>query len=138
MSTPLSGPRPPGVSLHPLLGGWLLLVLFLQSACATGTSRSRSLDSPTPPSVPKRREASTAEPGLESATVYGVDFLEPGSVPTSPVRISRAEFQQAFLRLSRDVRLKHKTPRQAAHELLSLLEASPDVPRVEAKGDWTL
>jgi hypothetical protein len=97
--------------------------------------RYRSL---TPPLPPKERVAPAAEPGLESATVYVVDFLEPGAVATRPVPIPRAEFQQAFLRLSRDVRLARKTPRQAAHELLSLLEGQPDDPMVAAKGDWKL
>jgi hypothetical protein len=91
-----------------------------------------------PPPAPQGSEALSAEPGVESATVYVVDFLEPGAVVTRPVRISRAEFQQAFLRLSRDVRLKHKTPRQAAHELLSLLDGRPAAPLVTATGDWTL
>ncbi|ATB44241.1 hypothetical protein CYFUS_009728 [Cystobacter fuscus] len=116
-----------------MLCGWFLFVLFLQSACATGTPRDR-----VPPPAPKVGEALKAEPGLESATVYAVDFLEPGPVSTRPVRISRAEFQRAFLRLSRDVRLKHKTPRQAAHELLSLLDPSPDAPWVAATGVWKL
>ena len=33
------GSRQPGARLRPLLGGWFLLVLFLHSACATGSSR---------------------------------------------------------------------------------------------------
>ncbi|WP_395841960.1 hypothetical protein [Cystobacter fuscus] len=70
--------------------------------------------------------------------MYDADFLEPGAVATRPVRISRAEFQQAFLRLSRDVRLKRKTPREAAHALLSLLESSPEATRLAATGDWKL
>jgi hypothetical protein len=126
-----------------LLGGWFLLVLFLQSACATGTPHGSLLvgyryHSLPPPSAPKERVATTAEPGLESATVYVVDFMEPGAVVTRPVPIPRAEFQQAFLRLSRDVRLKQKTPRQAAHELLSLLGTQRDEPRVAVTGYWTL
>ncbi|MFY0582240.1 hypothetical protein ACN28S_55350 [Cystobacter fuscus] len=128
MSNRPAGPCPPAAQLRLLLGGWFLLVLvpvlFLQSACAT--------------TAPKGGEALPAEPGLESATVYEVDFLEPVAVVTRPVRISRAEFQRAFQRLSREVRLKRKTPRQAAHELLSLLDSSPEVPRVAATGDWKL
>jgi len=121
---------------RPLLGGWFLLVLFLQSACATGAPwgslttgyRHQSL---TPPPAPK-------EPGLEWATAYAVDFLEPGAVSTRPVPIHKAEFQQAFLRLSRDVRLARKSPREAAHELLRLLPNPHEPPRVTAQGDWTL
>nr|WP_239014385.1 hypothetical protein [Archangium violaceum] len=64
--------------------------------------------------------------------------MEPGAVAIRPVPISRAEFQQSFLHLSRDVRLKQETPREAAHELLSLLETQPDALRVAATGDWKL
>ncbi len=124
MSTRLPGARLTGARLGPCLGAWTLIVLF-QFACATVH--------------PARvRVAATVEPGLESATVYVVDFMEPGAVATRPVPIPRAEFQQAFLRLSRDVRLKRKTPREAAHEVLSLLETQPDAPLVAAKGDWKL
>ncbi len=141
MSIRLPGARPTGARLGPCFGAWALIVLF-QFACATGTPRGSFVDyrynSLTPPSAPKERVAVTAEPGLESATVYVVDFMEPGSVATRPVPIPSAEFQQAFLRLSRDVRLKQKTPRQAAHELLSLLGAPPDDPMVAAMGYWKL
>jgi hypothetical protein len=141
MSTRRLGSRPPGARLRPLLGGWSLLVLFLQFACATETPhggllvgyRSNSLS---PPPAPKVRVAATAEPGLESATVYVVDFMEPGNVTTRPVPISRAEFQQAFQRLARDVRLKRKSPREAAHELLSLVATKPDDPWVTMTGYW--
>ncbi|WNG49411.1 hypothetical protein F0U60_38795 [Archangium minus] len=143
MTTRLVGSRSRGVRLLPLLGGWFLLVLFLQSACSTGTPHGSLLvgdryNALTPPLTPKERVAATAEPGLESATVYVVDFMEPSAVVTRPVLIPRAEFQQAFLRLSRDVRLKQKTPREAALELLSLLGTQPDAPRVAATGDWML
>ncbi|WP_395812033.1 hypothetical protein [Archangium minus] len=92
----------------------------------------------TPPPAPKAREVAAAEPRLESATLYVVDLMEPGAVTTRPVPIPRAEFQQAFLRLSRDVRLARKTPRQAAHELLSLLETPPEDSRVSVTGYWKL
>ena len=100
-----------------------------------GNYRFRSL---TPPRPPQERVALAAEPGLESATVYAVDFMEPGAVRTRPVPIHKAEFQQAFLRLSRDVRLARKTPRQAAHELLSFVEPPPEALTVGAKGDWNV
>ncbi|QRK11186.1 hypothetical protein JQX13_14585 [Archangium violaceum] len=124
------------------LGAWALIVFF-QFACATGAPHGGLLEgyrhgSLTPPSALPARGAVTAEPGLESATAYVVDFMEPGTVATRPVPIPRAEFQRTFLRLSRDVRLGAKTPRRAAHELLSLLEGSPDAPRVAATGDWML
>ncbi|AKJ05687.1 hypothetical protein ATI61_102744 [Archangium gephyra] len=70
--------------------------------------------------------------------MYVVDFLEPGPLATRPVPIARAEFQQAFQRLAQDVRLGARTPRQAAHALLGLLGPPPEVPRVEASGDWKL
>ncbi|MCY1080603.1 SitA5 family polymorphic toxin [Archangium lansingense] len=141
MSTRLVGPRPLGARLRPLLGGWFLLFLFLQSACATGTPPGSLLvgyryESLTPPPAPKQRVASAVEPGLESATVYVVDFMEPGNVATRPVPIPRAEFQQAFQRLARDVRLKRKSPREAAHELLSLVATKPDDPWVTMTGYW--
>ncbi|OJH36212.1 hypothetical protein BON30_34190 [Cystobacter ferrugineus] len=82
--------------------------------------------------------AATAEPGLESATVYVADFLEPGSIATRPVPIPRAEFQQAFLRLAHDVRLGAKTPQSAARELLHLLPPSKGVETVDSQGDWLL
>ncbi|WNG38431.1 hypothetical protein F0U61_35685 [Archangium violaceum] len=143
MSTRLPGTRPLGSRLGPCVGTWALIALFLQSACTTGTPRGSfhvgdRYNSLTPPPAPKAREAVMAESGLESATVYIVDFMAPGAAATRPVPIPRTEFQQAFLRLSRDVRLKQKTPRQAAHELLSLLDGPPDAPMVVAKGDWKL
>lgn len=143
MSTRPVGPRPPVTWLRPLLGGWFLLVLFLQSACVTSApSGSRMVgyrgESFAPLPAPEERVAFVAEPGLEGATVYEVAFMQPGSVSTRPVPIHKAEFQQAFLRLSHDVRLARKSPRQAAHELLSLLPDRHDEPTVAAQGDWTL
>ncbi|ATB40446.1 hypothetical protein CYFUS_005895 [Cystobacter fuscus] len=82
--------------------------------------------------------AATAEPGFESATVYVADFLEPGSMATRTVPLPRAEFQQAFLRLSRDVRLGAKTPQAAARELLHLLPPPKGVETVDSQGDWLL
>jgi hypothetical protein len=70
--------------------------------------------------------------------VYVAGFMEPGAVTTRPVPIPRPEFQQAFQRLARDVRLKRKTPREAAHEVLSLVETQPGVPRMGARGTWRL
>ena len=130
------------VGLCPLLGGWFLIVLFLQSACATGTPRGsfRYRDnSPTPTPSPKDRVAAAPEPGLESATVYVVDFMEPGAAATRPVPIKKAEFQQAFLRLSLDVRLARRTPKEAARELLNISRQQPqDVETVASTGDWNL
>jgi hypothetical protein len=135
------------VGLRPrrLLGGWFLLVLFLQSACVTGVplggglagsnSRYRSL---APPPAPRQRIPLTPEPGLESARVYAVDFLEPGAVATRPVPIARAEFQPALQRLFVDVRLGRTRPKQAARELLRLLPPPPAAETVEGKGDWKL
>ena len=127
MSTRLLGPRPLGARLRPLLGGWFLLVLFLQSACATiapwggmlAGYRYRSL---APPPAPQEHMAPTEEPGLGSASVYELGFMEPGAIATRPVPIHPAEFQRAFERLARDVRLGRSTPREAAHELLTVLE----------------
>ncbi|WP_052518106.1 hypothetical protein [Archangium violaceum] len=138
MSTRLAGARSQGAHL----GAWALIVLF-QLACATGTPHGSLLAgyrAPplTPPPADQERTAATAEPGLESATVYEVDFLEPGAVATRPVRIPPAEFQRAFHRLAREVRLGAKTPRQAAHALLATGGAPAEAEWVEASGDWRL
>nr|WP_245920219.1 hypothetical protein [Melittangium boletus] len=65
--------------------------------------------------------------------------MEPGAVATRPVPIKKAEFQQAFLRLSLDVRLTRRTPREAAHELLRISQQQPrDIETVASTGDWNL
>jgi len=122
----LVGPRSPGASLRPLLGGWFLLVLFLHGACATA------------PSAPLERILLTPEPGLEGASVYAVDFVEPGAVSTRPVSIAKVEFQPAVQRLLVDVRLGHTRPKQAARELLRLLPPPPESEMVESTGHWRL
>ncbi|MCY1073554.1 hypothetical protein OV287_03575 [Archangium sp. miwbw1] len=143
MSTRLAGARPAGAPLGSCAGAYALIVLVFQLACATGNphggsvagARHHSLMSPP---APRERVDSPVEPGLESASVYEVEFLEPGAVTTRPVRIPRVEFQRAFHRLARDVRLGAKTPRQAAHELLDTLGPPPEAGWVEASGDWKL
>ncbi len=92
----------------------------------------------TPPPASQERIALTPEPGLESASVYAVDFLEPGTVSTRPVPIPRAEFQPAVQRLLMAVRLGRTSPKQAAHELLRLLPAPPEAETVESTGHWRL
>ncbi|HEX8820437.1 MAG TPA: hypothetical protein VF794_10960 [Archangium sp.] len=91
-----------------------------------------------PPPAPRERISLAPEPGLESASVYAVGFLEPGAVATRPVSLPRAEFQQAVQRLSRDVRLGRGSPKEAARELLRLLPSPPGTETVEGKGDWRL
>jgi hypothetical protein len=78
------------------------------------------------------------EPGLESASVHAVDFLEPGAVSTRPVPIPRAEFQTTVQRLFVDVRLGRTSPKQAARELLLLLPPPLEAETVESKGEWRL
>jgi hypothetical protein len=97
-----------------------LVVLVLHAACATS----------------KERIPLTPEPGLEGASVYAVDFLEPGAVSTRPVPIPRAEFQPAVQRLLVDVRLGHTRPKQAARELLRLLPPPPEAEALESHGYW--
>lgn len=140
MSTHLVGPRPADARLGPCIGAWALIVLFLHSACATGVARgSSSHESLASPPVPQERVALATEPGLESATVYALDFMEPGSVSTRPVPIPQPEFKQAIQRLARDVRLGVKTPREAARELLSLQPQPPQgAETVASAGDWNL
>ena len=76
------------------------------------------------------------EPGLESATVYAVDFIEPDASTLPAVPIPGPEFQHAFQRLARDVRWKHTSPREAAHALLDLAATTPDSPTLTMTGDW--
>jgi hypothetical protein len=111
------------MSTRPLLSGWFLIILFLHGACVT--------------SVPRGRLPFTPEPGLELASVYAVDFLEPGAVATRPVPIPRAEFQPAVQRLFVDVRLGRTSPKEAARELLRLLPP-PEAETVDSKGYWRL
>lgn len=112
----------------PFLGGWFLLLLFLQSACAT----RRAPGSPTVGD----HHASWIEPGLESATVYEVDFMEPGARALRPVPIPRLEFQRAFQRLARNVRPQQKSPREAAHEFLNLVATKPEESWMVMSGEW--
>ena len=102
----------------------MLVVLLLQAACATVPFQGR-------------RPSSRALADETAARVYTVDLLESEAAP-HPVPMARADFQRAFARLSRDVRLGQKTPRQAAHELLRAVEGPSDALFLEAAGDWSL
>ncbi|WP_309891001.1 hypothetical protein [Archangium sp.] len=115
-------PYPTRVRQRPWCGPMALVVLVLHAACATS----------------KERIPLTPEPDLEAASVYAVDFIEPGAVATRPVPIPRAEFQPAVQRLLVDVRLGRTRPKQAARELLRLLPPPSEVETVESKGDWRL
>jgi len=106
VSTCLVGPPPLGARLRSLLGGWFLLVLFLQSACATGTPLSNLTagyrhDSLTPPPAPK---------------AYVI--LSPRS-DFAPVQVSDTEFREAFTQLVLDVPLRVAT--RPARPLAGLL-----------------
>ena len=77
-------------------------------------------------------------PRTESAHVYSVEFLEPGSVSTRPVPVDTVEFKQAVQRLARGVRWAG-SPRQVAREWLEVSKPSPqDVETVEMSGEWLL
>ncbi|MFL5355181.1 hypothetical protein [Archangium sp.] len=81
----------------------------------------------------------SAEPGLEKAAVYVAAFLEPGTVATRPVPIPKADFQRTFQRLSQDVRLGQRTPREAALELLRMSkQQEQEVETVASMGEWNL
>ncbi|OJH34974.1 hypothetical protein BON30_41065 [Cystobacter ferrugineus] len=88
----LSSPRPAGTRLRPLLGGWLLLVLFLLSACTTGAPRAGLLvgyryQSLAPPPAP--RQSVTLTPPSDFA----------------PVQVSDTEWREAFTQLVLEVPL---------------------------------
>jgi len=83
----------PRLPLRPLLGGWFLLVLFLQSACATGVPRGGMRVGYRPPSLtppPAPRQSVTLTPGSDFA----------------PVQVSDAEFREAFTQLVLEVPLR--------------------------------
>ncbi len=93
MSTRRVGPRPPGAQLRPLMGGWFLLVLLLQSACATGVPRGALMAgyryrAPVPPPAP--REYVTLTPSSDFA----------------PVQVSDAELREAFTNFVLEVPLR--------------------------------
>ncbi|WP_309892683.1 AHH domain-containing protein [Archangium sp.] len=107
MSTRLPGPRLPGARLRPFLGGWFLLVLFLQSACATGVPRGGMLvglrhHSLTPPPAPG--EYVTLTPSSDFA----------------PVQVSDAELREAFTQFVLEVplRVAARPPRPLAGRLV--------------------
>jgi hypothetical protein len=88
VSTHRVAPRPPGTRLRPLLGGWFLLFLFLQSACATsapagGLTAGYRYESLTPPRA--SREYVTLTPSSDFA----------------PVQVSDTEFRESFTGESR-------------------------------------
>ena len=122
MSTRLVGPRWPR-----LLGGWLLLALFLQSACATGVPpggrlrgssyRSRSL---TPPPAPK--EHVTLTPSSDFA----------------PVQVSDTELRDAFTQFVLEVPLRVATQpaRPLAGRLVRASWASGGAPDSSVEGGY--
>ncbi|WP_052518496.1 AHH domain-containing protein [Archangium violaceum] len=96
MPTRLPGSRPPGARLRPLLGGWFLVLLFLQSACVTGTPRGSFLvgyryNSLTPPPAPQ--EYVTLTPSSDFA----------------PVQVSDTQLREAFSQLLLETPLKLAT-----------------------------
>ncbi|WP_395851236.1 hypothetical protein [Cystobacter fuscus] len=92
----LEGPCLAGTRLRPLLGGWLLLVLFLQSACTTSAPRAGLLvgyryQSLTPPPAPR----------LNVTLTPPSDF--------APVQVSDAEWREAFTQLVLEIPLRVAT-----------------------------
>ncbi|EPX57830.1 hypothetical protein D187_004709 [Cystobacter fuscus DSM 2262] len=88
----------------------LLVVLVLQAACATGATGRGLLAAPA---------ARSSASSVEREAVYDVDVIEPGSVATCPVPITREDFQRAVSRLARSVQLG-AGPREEARRLLEL------------------
>ncbi|WP_239578664.1 hypothetical protein [Archangium primigenium] len=65
--------------------------------------------------------------------------MEPSVTATRPVAMGRGEFQQALQRIVRDMRpSKQMMPRQAAQQLLSIMETAQHETTVAASGDWKL
>lgn len=113
MSTRLPGARPTGARWGPCLSAWALIVLFIQSACATGTPRGGFLvgyrySTLTPP--PAAKEYVTLTPSSEFA----------------PVQVSDAEFREAFTQLVLEVPLRvAPRPTKPLAGLLVLASWSP-------------
>ena len=128
MTTHGAGTRQPFSRKRSAPGGWFLLLLFLQSACATGP-RHGLRGGHGPPG---------SNPSVESTRVYTVGFLDPGALTPGPVPIARAEFKRALLLLARDVQVRQKSPREAAHDLLQWLTPPQDVETLASQGDWRL
>ncbi|WP_395842332.1 hypothetical protein [Cystobacter fuscus] len=117
--------RPWGTMQHRTWGGWLLPVLFLESACVTAPPRGSGVPAEKPSPAP--------------AIEYTLDVLEPGAVSPRPVPIPPAEFQRALRRLSRDVRLTGTSARETARTLLNAPPPpEPDVEHLDMQGQWLL
>ncbi|WP_430384379.1 SitA5 family polymorphic toxin [Archangium violaceum] len=111
------GPLPPRC--------WMLPVLLLLAACATGhppggmLMGSRRPLSRTPPAAPRQASFAQAGVGLEGAVRYEVVVLEPGSAGASrAVLVSRDDFLRAVRDNARKTQLDGKSPREAAREWL--------------------
>lgn len=89
----LSGPRLAGARLRSLLGGWLLLVLFLQGACTTSAPRAGLL-------VGYRYKSLAPSP----APRQSVTLTPPGDF--GPIQVSATEWREAFTQLVLDVPLR--------------------------------
>ncbi|ATB42997.1 hypothetical protein CYFUS_008476 [Cystobacter fuscus] len=101
MSTRLVGPCLPGARLSLLLRGWLLIVLFLNAACATGVPRG-GLYTPLTPHFHEAAESPTAEAEAEEVEADEVaDELVRLSLPTrfGAVQVSDFELNEALTTL---------------------------------------
>ncbi|MFY0568989.1 AHH domain-containing protein [Archangium lansingense] len=96
MFTQLVGPRPRGARPRPLLGGWFLLVLFIQAACASGPPRGGVR-------VGDRYRPLTPQPTSKEYVT-----LAPSS-DFAPVQVSDTEFREAFTQLVLEVPLRVAT-----------------------------
>ncbi|WNG20473.1 AHH domain-containing protein [Cystobacter fuscus] len=101
MSTRLVGPHKPGARLSLLLRGWLLIVLFLNAACATGVPRGGLYRPPTP-HFHEAAQSPTAEAEAEEVEESEVsDELVRLSLPTrfGAVQVSDFELNEALTTL---------------------------------------
>ncbi|MFY0570476.1 hypothetical protein ACN28E_42535 [Archangium lansingense] len=94
---------------------WVLLVLFLFSACATGHPPGSQFEGRVASSEALH---SGTDSGLEGTAQYEVVVLEPGSGASRAVPVNRADFLRAVRENARQVQREGRSPREAALEWL--------------------
>ncbi len=114
-------PHPVGALPHRC---WMLPVLLLLAACATGhppggtLAGSRRPLSRAPPPASRQESLAQAGVGLEGGVQYEVVVLEPGAGASRAVLVGRDDFLRAVRDNARRTQLEGKSPREAAREWL--------------------